>query len=365
MSFECIFCNYSTDDISNFGRHKKSNKHMTNEQLYKMTSNQTISKCDFCHKEFSSKSNMDRHKKNNCKFAKFNCAKDIYNCSKNSKDINNYPNDICEESDSDDVDSLSDEQLIINANTKSSHSDLKTYIMEMKNNQIKMEKEMEKLKEQNDKLLNLATENSKTANTSVRGITYAMKHFRNAQQLKLLKNDEAVKLLTYDNKSKNEVVEMIIIKYKNGLLDKYLGDILIKSYKKDDSTLQSLWGVDTTRMHFILKQKEWTSDNCGVKLTELVIDPFLKSVNNMILKYCVTERPNKEDDENNVEEYDEKRAKSAFDIFTKKWEICQEIVIDLSKKKIHKQILKYITPHLKLTQHEIKKKSKNNISESE
>ncbi len=156
---------------------------------------------------------------------------------------------------------------------------------------------------------------------------------------------------------KNDTVEIIIIKYKNGLLEKHLGDILIKAYKKDDPLIQSIWGVDTTRLHFILKKEEWTSDNCGIKLTEFVIDPFLESVKKMIDKYCDDNQPNREDN------------KSAFDNFTKKWKFCQEILVDISKKKLHKQILKYINPHLKLTPDDIKIKShnkkKNSDTESE
>jgi hypothetical protein len=275
--FKCEYCNYLTDDISNFVRHKKSRKHVTNEQR---------------------------------------------------------------------------QNAII---TKETYIDLIAY--------KKLEEENKKLKEHNDKLLNLATqnsnlalENSKTAGKSVRGITYAMKHLNNAHQIKLLEGKEAVKLLTYDNKkSKNDTVETIIIKYQNGLLDKHLGDILIKSYKKEDPTIQSIWGVDATRLHFILKKEEWTSDNCGLKLTEFVIDPFLKSVENMI---CVYRKTNQQ---NNC-----KSDHVLLDAYPRKFLTCEEILVDISKKKLHKQILKYINPHLKLIPEDIKTKSlEKHTSESE
>ena len=289
--FKCAPCNYETNDGSNFGRHVKSNRHLLNEKK---------------HNEFQI-------------FTK-------------QYGLNNHVGNIV---------NITDYEKLKEENSK-----LKEEI-----NMLKDDKKM--LKEDKVKLWDLAAENSKTANKSLRGINYAMKHLKNAKQLKLLEGDEAVKLLTYDNtKSKNDAAEAIIIKFKNNLLDQYLGEILIKAYKKNDSTLQSVWGVDATRMHFILKQKKWTSDNCGVKLTELVIDPFLKSVEKMIKNYCEKNKKKSEKKDNNKdsdEEYDEKQAKTEFDKFTKKWAICQEILIELSKRKIHKQILKYISPHLKLT----------------
>ena len=320
MQFVCFLCNYATNDISNFSRHKKTEKHILNEQIEKNEITQMEKKeingefvCEHCDKSFSSKSNLTRHQKRYCGV------------------IAEQP----------------------------------TY--------KKMEDEIKKLQEQNEKLLDLAMENShvamensKTANKSLRGITYAMKHLKNAQQLKMLKGEDAVKLLTYDNKkSKSDTVEMIIIKYKNGLLDKHLGDILVKAYKKNDPQFQSVWGVDVTRFHFILKQKEWTSDNCGIKLTELIIDPFLESVEKMVLNYCESENKNNRDisDSDSVDSYyngEKIDEKSTFDKYTKKWGFCQNILIDISKCKLHKQILKYITPHLKLTQCDVSDKAQKN-----
>jgi len=311
--FECKLCGYSTNRSTDMERHNKTKRHINkvSEQP-----NETFN-CAYCDKSFTAKTNMYRHQKYNCTLAPNYVPINIkHNEPEQIKKIPNICADI----------------------------DLYKIIEKLQEEKKMLENENGNLKGQNDKLINLATHSSKTAEKSVRGITYAMKHLKNAQQLKLLKGNEAMKLLTYDNKkSGNATVEIIIIKHRNKLLEQYLGDILVNAYKTDDPEIQSLWNVDTTRLHFILKEKEWTSDNCGVKITKFVIDPFLKSVQTMINEYC--DFQNKPGDDENSEGGDN----SNFEIFTRKWESCQEILMDISKKKLHKQILKYISSRLKLS----------------
>lgn len=309
--FECEICEYNTERSVDFDRHKKSKRHLKNEQIMNMIiSDESIEAksmiygrfvCEECHKIYSTKTNLYRHKRCNCSSIKHKFM----------------PN-----------------------NDKSTYEELYQKIKKLEDKNEQLTNLLCKNSDVVAKTTELALQNSKTAQKSVRGITYAMKHLNNAHQLKLLENKEAVKLLTYDNKkSTNDTVETIIIKYKNKLLDQYLGDILVGAYKKDDPEIQSVWGVDSTRLHFILKQKEWTSDNCGIKLTEIIINPLLKSVEKMIKKYCEKDKPIESQDDDGV----------LIDNFPKKWGLCQELLIDISKNKLHKQILKYISSRLKLT----------------
>jgi len=301
MKYKCAPCNYETNDMSNFERHKNSKKHIVheynNKQAGKVNKSAYIGKIKVDDLDNAAPKNNSKYKK---------LEEEIARLKKIEEDHD------------------------------------------------KLKEDYDDLKHQNDRFLCLMEKSAEATSKSVRGITYAMKHLNNAQQLKMLEGKDAIKLLTYDNtKSKNDTVELIVTKYKNDLLDRHLGDILVKAYKKDDPQFQSVWGIDATRMHFILKQKKWTNDNCGVKLTEFVIDPFLRSVEKMIQKYCIDNKSQNEDDN---DKYNiDKNTKSAFDKFTKKWGICQEILMDISKKKIHKQILKYISPRLKLTQCDIDK----------
>lgn len=316
--FECKICGYSTDRSTDLERHNKTKRHIN--KILEHENN--AFKCIYCNRTFTAKTNMYRHQKYNCTNIQIGGNQND-NFIKNTQDCALYEDRI-----------------------------------------KKLEHANEFLQNQNADLLKLTLQNSENAGKSIRGITYAMKHLNNAQQLKLLKKNEAVKLLTYDNnKSKNDTVEIIIVKHRNKLLDKYLGDILVRAYKKDDPEIQSIWNVDTTRLHFILKEKEWTSDNCGIKLTNFVIDPFLKSMETMIHEYCRLHN----DERMNFNRYVETNigdnictdTNLEFEMFTQKWGFCQEILIDISKKKLHKQILKHISSRLKLSLDTIKDKQTN------
>ena len=209
--------------------------------------------------------------------------------------------------------------------------------LENENNELK--NELKEIKNQYGSLVTLALQNSKTAKQSVRGITYAMRHYKSAPDVKLLEGKEAIKLLTYDNKkSPTDTVDIIIKRHRNKKLKEHLGDILIDAYKKDDPKLQSFWGVDTSRLHFILKKTEWTSDKSGINLTKLLIDPFLNKVDEMIRKYL------KDGCKNMIDSYS-----TTTDNFPTNVLLCNEILVDISKKTLHKKILKYISPHFELT----------------
>ena len=209
----------------------------------------------------------------------------------------------------------------------------------LKNENDELKNEIKEIKNQYSSLVNLALQNSKTAKQSVRGITYAMRHYKTAPEVKLLEGKEAMKLLTYDNKkSLTDTVNIILTRHKNKKLKEYLGDILIDAYKKDDPKLQSFWGVDTSRLHFILKKTEWTNDKSGLNLTELLIAPFLKKVDEMIHKYMETGYENMKNDDSSV-----------INSFPVNVLFCNEILVSISKKKLHRSILKYISPHFELS----------------
>jgi hypothetical protein len=220
--------------------------------------------------------------------------------------------------------------------------------LESENTELK--NELKEIKNQYSSLVNLALQNSKAVKQSVRGITYAMRHYKTAPDVKLLEGNEAIKLLTYDNKkSLADTVDIIIIRHKNKKLKEYLGDILIDAYKKDDPKLQSFWGVDTSRLHFILKRTEWTTDKNGINLTKLLITPFLKKVGEMIHEYM---KAGYEYMKNNNSS-DNYSMTSSFPVNVL---FCNEILANISKKKLHRSILKYISPHFDLSLCDDKKK---------
>ena len=309
--FECKFCCYLTERSIDFDRHKKTKKHLSNEQ------NNGIFNCIYCNKSYVTKNKLTSHQKRYCGHIK----NKINNEQEKTSNINSHTKDL----------------------TNIIYKEL-----DEKN------KELQEMKNQMKQLLDLAMQNSKnvdTSNKNVRSMTRIIKHFNNNPPIKLLESSGAVKLLTYDNKkTENDAINIIITKHKNKILKEYLGDIIIGAYKKEDPQLQSIWGIDTSRFNFALKQTEWTSDKNGINLTKLIITPLLNKVQEMIHEYTKNKIKC-----NNISEIDDLRTNILS---------CEEIKSAIGKKKLHKKILQYITPHFEFTSNIINSISKKNINES-
>lgn len=130
-----------------------------------------------------------------------------------------------------------------------------------------------------------------TNNISIK--TYIVNKFQNAPALEPLKDYSIIEkyeplLLEYDD---IEFID-VLIRYSNDkLLDKYLGDFLIKYYKKEKPEDQSLWNSDTSRLTYIIKQllhnktSDWIVDKKGIKISEYIISPLLNYIKKLINDY--------------------------------------------------------------------------------
>ena len=73
--YECVLCNYSTNNQSNYLKHNKTTKHIKKEEentkiVQKLSENSLFednkkyyNKCPYCGKSFANASNIIRHKK--------------------------------------------------------------------------------------------------------------------------------------------------------------------------------------------------------------------------------------------------------------------------------------------------------------
>jgi hypothetical protein len=219
-----------------------------------------------------------------------------------------------------------------------------------------MKEQINKLEEQNKTLLKLVTKNTdildknaqanvinaKSTKKSMNMMSHAMKHFANAPPMKQLEGKDALKLLTYDNKSKRSIEERMILHYDGNTLHQFLGDALIREYKQKNPENQSVWTTDTSRLCFIVKQliagddDRWISDKSGIAITRLIISPLLKQVMEMLRehidRYCKL-ASNKD--------FDMSRDKEVSDILL----LSNEIIGIILKKELHRDILKYIAPY--------------------
>jgi len=296
MIYECDVCEYTTKRLTDYERHKQTQKHIINQK------NRNVRICEFCDKQFSTKANLNRHQKNSCGYVEKTGLK---------------------------VETI---QNVIFEKPNDNEKDKKIACLQDEVNELKVQTKI---------LLNLATDHSK----SMRGMTRIIKNFKNNPPMKQLEGPAAIKLLTYDNKkSEIDVVNTLVIKHRNKILKEYFGDIIISAYKKDDPELQSVWGIDTSRLIFTIKQEDWVRDKKGVTLTQLIISPLLTKADEMINNY-ITKKANL-------------NMPNGINELSNNYLMCHEIKAEISKKTLHKKILQYITPFLEFNSNVIKKKTK-------
>lgn len=87
-------------------------------------------------------------------------------------------------------------------------------------------------------------------------------------------------------------VETLLSITNNGRMIKYVSDILVTFYKKDDPALQALWSTDTSRFTFMIrcvvddsKECAWLIDKLGEKIKNKMIKPLLKYIEELITLY--------------------------------------------------------------------------------
>jgi len=83
-----------------------------------------------------------------------------------------------------------------------------------------------------------------------------------------------------------KILWFLILKKKS--LDKFIGDIIIKEYKKEDTKTQQIWTTDVSRLSFLVRQilneteKVWMSDKKGTCLLKMIIKPMQLVIQNLI-----------------------------------------------------------------------------------
>lgn len=262
MVFTCIQCNYKTDNKSNYNKHLKTKLHSTkqvtnvninngNNYISNVILNKNIKQkpveyiCSNCNKILASAPSLSRHK---------------------SKFCNIKPKD----------------QII---------DDLKIQILEMKNEmkikEIETEKNL-KIKELETqvKLLNTYIKsNNMKQNVNITVIKYAQENYPDAPILAKMDDYSCLE----DDERK--IVKALINHHTNGQLHKYLGDFIIKYYKKEKHEDQSVWNTDVSRLSYIIKEIEstkksiWTKDKEGIKTKQYIIEPLLLYIDSLIIKY--------------------------------------------------------------------------------
>lgn len=317
--YECNMCKYSTKRSTDLERHNKTKRHMMNldnyediniEKTKNINNNNTVKKI---------LTKFDKRQKNNAKNKEYKCV-----CLKVFKSRQSlwYHKKVC------------DQYEITN-----------DVIFEMKN----------KIKNLEDKLDNttLAINSNNTSNNNsnnnsnnvmnINILTYANKNYTKAKPLETLKQQDAMKLLTNDKSNDHTIEDIIIFNYEKRIFDQFIGDIIIKEYKKDDPQDQQIWASDMARLSFIVRRildkndDIWIKDKKGTSLIKMVITPILEETKKIMTEYmpiCCSI----------IEKANARRAEK----ITEKMFNMGKIIYDINTKEVHPKVLKYISPHFKL-----------------
>lgn len=207
---------------------------------------------------------------------------------------------------------------------------------------IKLEEEIKELKVYMGKALDIAKENSNTANTSMNMLKYAKLYLNDVEPLQELTGDEIYTAIKYKNpkgtESKNETyVKTAIHRFNHGIFPDFIGDMIIEHYAPKNKSETNIISTDTSRLCFILMQKikkgktdkkEWINDKSGKKFTELVLKPIINAVKETLSEFI----------------YFKQKKQLNEDVLFLMGK-CVELKRDIEVDKFTKPILRYVAPY--------------------
>ena len=319
--YNCIECNYLTSRSANYNRHIKSAKHLQKvtcaynnkstkfsaqdlEKTYHPTptlhtpNTQKTSNnlCTYCDRSFSRPDTLSKH---------------INTCKSKQREDNELKEKIKE----------------LNVQLELYKNENKHYIKENKH----------QLDETNY-YKQLLREAGGLVKKSVSSLTYIVENYESAPALQTISIDDFINM--EDNEKK--IAEEILSAYKHKTLDKYLGNYIIKVYKKTDPKTQSIWNTDDSRLTYLIKEllnnksSNWIIDKKGIKTKEYLIVPLLDCIKKLLISYQKNLiLPNVKQNAVEVEFILENNKKIS------------ELVNDMDDEVITKDILKYISSHLR------------------
>lgn len=342
MKYECVFCKYETFEKSNYNQHLKTKKHIEKqnrnnennenneinniklEKIKKKIKKESAKNnknylCCYCNKGFNHQSSQSRHEKT-CK-KKSNVTKKVVNSLNklNNKIENDNINNILEI-----IEKKNDEKI---------------------NEKIKEIKEeiSDTFHENTMSIQKIATEAKNFAQTTLSTVGFIIKYLNDAPVIE--KNVDYLKALQFDKNKLNlkddeKIVEDLISFRRHGTLVKYLGDIIIRFYKKDDPTKQSIWNSDMTRKNYLLrelvnKKPLWITDKGGILTSDIVIHPLLMTVRELMVDYL--SKPVISPTAKIMTPEADKRYFNNDTIMN--------IIIDIDDNKLHDDIGQYLCPY--------------------
>ena len=150
-----------------------------------------------------------------------------------------------------------------------------------------------------------------------------------------------------DDDNDDDFISTLSYNYNNNALHKYIGDFIIKYYKKDNPSQQSMWTSDMSRLTYVIKEllstneSIWNRDYKGIKTKKYVIDPILKYIKDYIDDYCVK----------NLDKFKNLSINKAIQL-QRIYVSVYQLKKDIDSEIIANNIIKYISPHFYMDRHE-------------
>ena len=306
MKFSCEPCNYATDVKFCFQKHENSKRHFEKVSQPKVetapslilpdtlsaTSLSNDHNCPFCNNKYT-KQNLARHK-NACSEKK-NLV-DSYSQREKENEV------IIKELKEQIIKEIAHRDDIIKSKDDISAKEIihKDDIIKNKEDIIKSKDEtILTLTHENANLKALLNNAGVLVEKSISTLNYITKTYTEAPALEYITN-----ISELDAELAEElVVESIIDQYRNNTLIAFLGNLIVKTYKKADPAKQSVWNSDTDRLTYIIrtllknKSHHWQLDKKGIETADYIIKPILVYIKDKISAYIATCELGKRTDE--------------------------------------------------------------------
>lgn len=309
MEFNCNLCNYKTTNYNYYWNHSKSNTHINNE-------NKNL-QCIKCNKFFKTLKSLTTHR--------YNFHNKIYKITKNNNMIIK----------------IKDNTEVIKENV----GEVKTTVGEVKTEVGEVKTEIGEVKITVNRAINKASAL----------IKYLMENHSNVPSIKKISDKQCEDRMRidfecpYNDENKYLLQKNIILHHHNNTLINILYKSILNlvNHKKLDK--QQIYNTDATRHNYVIKTSKWNEDNAGLKFTDYIIRPLLKTIDNLILDYGINElntfKPRKHDMAENEKHYEQ--VSRTF-----------RIQSDLHSDKLIKPLLNKLTPYLRYLEEELEELEK-------
>lgn len=259
VKYICESCKYETDKKTDYSRHNKSKRHL--EKVEEMP----------IHTQSIPKVYLDKNKVYNCIF-----CENIYS---NSSALSRHKK-ACELKD----------KLLKEKHELISEKEKETNIVNIKTEHMAEKMELlEKEIKQLHKQVNTYETMLKAMSTpqTINNFNYICNNYPDTPAL------EGQKSYTNMIESKKlTLMDIISMYYYDKKLVPFLGDYIIRLYKKEEPKNQSLWTTDISRLTYIIsesckkKGNIWTYDKKGSRIKKVIIEPILTHIRENLVKFC-------------------------------------------------------------------------------